>query len=479
LADLDIPRACGLGLCRLRRADERDGGEVIDVSVDTQSSPPETEDATDRMQTSDEFSPRQLRLTIASSMVGTALEWYDFYLYGTAAALVFNRLFFPNLSPLIGTMAAFGSYGVGFLSRPIGGVVFGYIGDKYGRRPVLVFTVLLMGLSTTAIGLLPDYRAIGLMAPVLLTMLRMLQGFGAGAEYGSAITLAAEKAPPRRRGFFTSFSAVGISIGVLLSAGAFALVQMFPDDTFKAWGWRIPFLASLLAVVVAVVIRLYVTESPVFKKLEDGAKLERSPISLVWENNRRSLLVAFGARMAENCAGFFLQVWTLSYVTQILKVASSVPVTGVLLGAGIGAFTIPMFGALSDKIGRKTVYLAGAIGFGLFMFPYFWMINTRQPWLIISAMVFMISIMNYSMFSVQAAYFVELFDARTRVTGISLSREFSSIAAGGVAPIVASALLLWSGGRFEAVAIYMIAMSVITVTALAFSPETRGENLNN
>lgn len=422
---------------------------------------------------------QQLRLTLASTMVGTALEWYDFYLYGTAAALVFNHLFFPSLSPLTGTLAAFATYGVGFLVRPLGGLLFGTIGDRYGRRPVLVITLLMMGLSTMAIGVLPSYTSIGIAAPILLTLLRMVQGIGAGAEFGSAITLCAEKAPASRRGFFASWSGVGIGMGVLLSAGAFALVTRLPEDQFLSWGWRVPFVASVLAVIVGIAIRLYVTESPVFKKLEKGAKKERLPIVGVWQRSKKNFLVALGARIAENTAGFFFQVWSLSYITNQLHVKSTVPITGVMLGSAIGMATIPMFGSLSDKIGRKPVYMGGAVLMALGMFPYFWLLNTREPWLIISAMVVMICIVNYSMFSVQAAYFVELFDSRSRVSGISMSREISAVFAGGLAPILSSSLLVWSGGRYESVAVYMIIAALITIVALMFGPETRGRPLDD
>jgi Arabinose efflux permease len=419
---------------------------------------------------------RQMRLTLASTIIGTALEWYDFYLYGTAAALVFNKLFFPQLSPLMGTLAAFTSYGIGFFIRPLGGLVFGHIGDRYGRRLVLVATLLLMGLSTVAIGLLPTFQAIGIWAPILLTLCRAVQGFGAGAEFSSAIVLSAERAPAKRRGLYSSFAGCGIAAGILLSAGVFNFVSQMPQDAFLDYGWRIPFLLSIVAIIIGMVIRLHVEESPVFKKLESQRAVEKAPLKLVWKYSKREFLVAFGARMAENTSGFFLQVWSISYIAS-LGVPNSVSLTAIMLGAGMGIFTIPVWGILSDKIGRKPVYMGGALLFGLGMFPFFWILNTKEPMYIIPALVVMICVANYSMFSVQAAYFSELFDSRYRVSGIAMSREFSAILAGGLAPVLCSGLLAWYGS-YVPVAIYMVIIAAITVIALIFGPETKDKAFN-
>ena len=420
---------------------------------------------------------KQVRLTVLSTMVGTALEWYDFYLYATASALVFNKLFFPQLSPAMGTLAAFGSYGVGFLIRPLGGVIFGHVGDRYGRRPVMVITLLLMGFSTCLVGLLPSFAQIGILAPILLTLCRAMQGLGAGAEFSSAIVLAAERASPRHRGFLTSLAGVGIAAGIVLSAGAFGLVSSMPQDAFLTYGWRIPFLASIFAVALGIWIRLYVSESPVFTKLQNEHKVEKSPIMTVWRESKREFLIAFGARMAENCSGFFLQVWALSYLTSQLKMSSGVGLTAVLCSAGIGMLVIPLWGAISDRIGRRPVFLGGALLFGLGIFPMFWIFETRNSLYITLALIVMIAGANYSMFSVESAFFVELFPSHTRVSGIALSRELSAVFAGGLAPIVSSALVVWSGGSYVPVAWYMIAMALITVVALVCSPETKDREI--
>lgn len=421
---------------------------------------------------------RQMRLTVASTMVGTALEWYDFYLYGTASALVFNHLFFPQLSAAVGTIAAFASYGVGFLIRPLGGFIFGHVGDRYGRRPVMVITLLLMGLSTCAIGVLPSYAQIGVFAPILLTLCRAVQGLGAGAEFSSAIVLSAERAPAKRRGFVTSLAGVGIAAGIVLSAGAFAAVQTLPAEAFMSWGWRVPFLASVLALILGVWIRLRVSESPVFTQLQAHKKIAKAPIKVVWRESKREFLIAFGARMAENSSGFFLQVWALSYLTSQLHVSTMLGLTAVLLSAGIGMFTIPFWGWLSDIVGRRPVFLGGALLFGLGMYPMFWIFASQNSVLIVVTLIIMIAGANYSMFSVESAYFSELFPAHTRVSGIALSRELSAVFAGGFAPMVSSALVAWSGGSYTLVAWYMMAMAAISVVALVCSPETKDRQLS-
>jgi MHS family shikimate/dehydroshikimate transporter-like MFS transporter len=418
---------------------------------------------------------RQFRNAIISAVVGTALEWYDFYIYATAAALIFNKLFFPDLSPLAGTLAAFGTYAVGFLARPLGGIIFGRAGDMYGRKVVLVLTLLIMGTATMAVGLLPTYASIGAFAPIALIVMRILQGLAAGAEYGGAITLVAEYAPAKRRGFYTSLPTLGVCLGTLLSAGAFfAVSNSMSEQSFLDHGWRIPFLLSIFAIALGVFVRGKVNESPVFQKLKAEGNTSKEPLREMFRESGRRFWIAFAARFAENVSGYFFQIWTLTYITKQLLVQRNVGLTGVLLGSGLGILTIPLIGAISDRVGRKPVYLFGAALFGLGVFPYFWLLNSRDPVVIVCTIAFAIAISNYSMLSVQGAYFNELFGARTRFTAISTVREISAVFAGGIAPFIATALLAWGNGSYVPVAIYAVAMSLITVVGLLFSPETRG-----
>lgn len=423
---------------------------------------------------------RGLRNATASAVIGTALEWYDFYIYATAAALIFNRLFFPSLSSSVGTLAAFGTYAVGFFARPLGGLLFGRIGDLYGRKRVLVITLVLMGSATTAIGFLPTYATIGMAAPISLIVLRILQGLAAGAEYGGAVTLAAEFAPASKRGFYASLPTLGVCLGTLLSAGVFFVVNnVMSEATFFGYGWRIPFLLSVFAVAAGAYIRRHVNESPVFEHLKKEQNVTKEPLKDMFREAGSRFWVAFAARFAENMSGYFFQIWTLVYITKQLAVSRNVGLAGVLIGASMGIATIPFFGWLSDRIGRKPIYLFGAMLFGLGTFPYFWLLNSRNDYLIIATIAIAIGFSNYAMLSVQGAYFTELFGARTRFTAISTVREFSAILAGGIAPFICTALLQAGGGSYVPVAAYAIAMAVITSAGLILGPETRGRDLTD
>ncbi|MCA1322732.1 MFS transporter [Herbaspirillum sp. alder98] len=417
---------------------------------------------------------RQRRMALRSSVIGTALEWYDFFLYGTAAAIVFNVLFFTKLDPMMGTLAAFGSYALGFVVRPLGGIVFGHIGDRIGRKNVLVVTLLMMGLSTTAIGFLPTYASIGIAAPILLTLLRLVQGFAAGAEFGGAVTMSAEYAPVNKRGYYASWPGVGVALGVVLSAGAFALVRMLPEDDFMRYGWRIPFLLSSIGLAVGIYIRLFVQESPTFEKMKQRKTVEKSPVKAVWREQKRSLLIAIGARFSENTAGYIFQVWALSYLTSQLKVPTSVGLMAVLIGAGIGALLNPVWGALSDRVGRRPVYIFGILVMIFGALPFFWMLETRQTPMIIGAFVMMIVFGLYPMFSVQAAFFAELFPPRMRMSGICTARELSSVITGGMAPVIATGLLAYYGGSYYPIVAYIVFMGTVALVALIMAPETRG-----
>lgn len=417
---------------------------------------------------------RQRVIALRSSVVGTALEWYDFFLYGTAAAIVFNVLFFTKLDPMIGTLAAFGSYALGFVVRPLGGFVFGHIGDRIGRKNVLVITLLMMGLSTTLIGFLPTYASIGIAAPILLTLLRLIQGFAAGAEFGGAVTMSAEYAPVNKRGYYASWPGVGVALGVVLSAGVFTLVRQMPEADFMNYGWRIPFILSSIGLAVGMYIRLYVLESPAFEKIKSKKAVQKSPVSAVWKHHRRHLFIAIGARFSENTAGYIFQVWALSYLTAQLKIDASIGLVAVLIGAGLGALLNPFWGMLSDRIGRKPVYILGILVMILGSWPFFMMLETRETPMIIAGFVMMIVFGLYPMFSVQAAFFAELFPPSVRMSGICMARELSSVITGGMAPVIATGLLAYYGGSYYPIIGYLVFMGGVALIALLMAPETRG-----
>src|SRR5215210_2473280 len=408
---------------------------------------------------------------IGASVIGTIMEWYDFFIFAAAAALVFPALFFPEREPLTGTLLAFGTYGLGFFARPVGGIIFGNLGDKIGRKTVLVITLLLMGIATTLIGVLPTFERLGLWAAVLLIALRILQGLGAGAEFGGAVIMAAEYSPQGKRGLYASLPCTGVAIGLLLSSGVFALFSSLPEEQFLAWGWRIPFLLSIVVVAVGLYIRLRILETPVFSQVKETNTEVGMPIVEVVRSQPRSLLVAIGARFSENGNSYIIQTFTLTYVAIQLGMSDSVALTGVLISSAIGLFTIPFFGTLSDRVGRRPVYLAGSVFLLLFAFPFFWLLNTEVPPLIWLAIILANGVGVYAMFSPQAAYFAELFDTRVRYSGIALAREVSAPFAGGLAPFVAT-FLLSRTGTYWPIAVYMMVLAVITIVAIALGPET-------
>lgn len=408
---------------------------------------------------------------IGASMIGTIMEWYDFFIYGAAAALVFPALFFPEREPLTGTLLAFGTYALGFFIRPVGGVIFGNLGDRIGRKTVLIITLMLMGVATTLIGVLPTFERIGLWAAVLLLTLRILQGLGAGAEFGGAVIMAAEYSPENKRGLYASLPCTGVAIGLLLSSGVFALFSALPEEQFLAWGWRIPFLLSIVLVGLGLYIRLRIMETPVFSRVKETGTVVETPVLEVIRSQPRNLLVAIGARFSENGNAYIIQTFTLTYVATQLGMADSVALTGVLISAALGIVAIPFFGALSDRVGRKPVYMFGSAFLAVFSFPFFWLLNTETNVLIWLAIVLANTVGVYSMFSPQAAYFSELFDTRVRYSGLALAREVSAPFAGGIAPFVATYLLSRTG-TYWPIALYMVVLALISLVALAFGPET-------
>lgn len=418
----------------------------------------------------------RLRVVLAAS-IGSALEWYDFFLYGTAAALVFGELFFPKSDPVVGTLLSFLTFGVGFVFRPLGGIIFGILGDRYGRKPVLVATLLMIGLGTTAIGFLPTYSQIGVWAPILLVAMRIVQGLGAGAEYGGAVIYLVENAPANHRGFWGGFAPLGVSVGNLLAAGAFALVSMLPHDALMDWGWRLPFLASFVLILVGLYVRLRITETPVFTEavLARGI-VEKNPAMEALRHHPRNFLVVLGARMAENGLGYFFPVFGLSYVIKTVGVPNSEALSALMLAFVIELFAILGFAALSDRVGRRPVYMFGALAGVALAFPFFWMVGTKQWIWIALAFILARAVVTAAMFGPQAAYFAELFPPQRRFAGFAFARELGSLLSGGPAPFVATALVA-AYGSWWPVACYAMFLSMCTVIAIWFGPETYQEDI--
>jgi metabolite-proton symporter len=416
-----------------------------------------------------------VRVVATASFIGTTIEWYDFFLYGTAAALVFNRLFFPTFDPLMGTLAAFGTYAVGFFARPVGGIVIGHYGDKIGRKSMLVLTLVIMGVATFFIGLLPTYEQIGPWAAFGLVLLRVAQGFGVGGEWGGAVLMAVEHAPPGKRGFYGSWPQVGVPAGMVLSTGVFALFSRLPEAQFLSWGWRVPFLLSGLLVIVGLIIRFRILESPVFTKVREEAGEVRQPIIEVLRTYPRQVLLAMGARFAENGAFYIYSVFVLTYATQQVKMDSQIVLTGILIGSSLELVAIPFFGALSDRVGRRPVYLFGAAVTALFAFPLFWLLDTASPAMVWLALIVVFVFSHAAMYGPQAAFLAELFGTRVRYSGASLGAQLAAVVAGGTSPFIAT-LLLASYGR-GALAGYVIGMAVVTITAVFVASETHRRDI--
>ncbi|SDM69557.1 metabolite-proton symporter [Lentzea albidocapillata subsp. violacea] len=421
-----------------------------------------------------------IKKVVGASLIGTTVEWYDFFLYGSAAALVFNKLFFPTADPLTGTLLAFTTYAIGFLARPLGGLVFGHFGDRLGRKKLLVLSLLLMGGATMLMGVLPTYASVGVLAPVLLTLLRLVQGFALGGEWGGAVLIVSEHGDPKRRGFWASWPQAGVPCGNLLATGVLAvLAAVQSDEDFLAWGWRIPFLLSGVLVVIGLWIRLSVSESPIFlaaqeKRAKEPVQ-EKAPALLLLKHNWREVLIAMGARFAENVSYYVITAFILVYVVTGLGLSKSVGLNAVLIASAVHLVTIPVWGHLSDRFGRRSIYLVGAVGMAAWIFAFFPLLDTRDPVLITLATTVGL-VLHGAMYGPQAAFFSELFGTRVRYSGASVGYQLASIVAGALAPLIATALLQAYKSSFP-IAVYVLITCVITVVAIAFAKETRGADL--
>jgi len=421
---------------------------------------------------------RAVRNAILSAMVGTAVEWYDYYLYATAAATLFNKLFFPSYDHLTGTLLAYASFAIGFVVRPGGSVLFGRLGDRIGRKAVLIITLLLMGGSTTLMGALPTYASAGVWAPILLCVLRALQGLGSGAEYAGAVLMVVEYAPPRRRGLYGALPYTGVALGLLLSLATFHLSSLLSKGAFEEWGWRIPFLLSAVVVLLGLVLRSRLKETPVFEALRKKNAVVKSPLKEVFSTSLRPMLCAWGARLGDNSLAYIYESFVIVYVTQQLHMARDTIVTALMFSTALQFITVPLFGWLSDLVGRRPVYIGGALISGLAIFPFFSMLQSGQLVWIYTGLFLVSSVGKTMMTSAQSPWLAEMFPARVRYTGFSLAREVTSPISGGIAPMIAVALLAAGGGSPHLVAWYVVVLGLITTVSVLLGPETRGRDFD-
>ncbi|HWD80029.1 MAG TPA: MFS transporter [Kribbella sp.] len=414
---------------------------------------------------------RNRRRAVAANLIGTVLEWYDFYIYGTATALVFAPLFFPAGNASAGTLAAFATYAIGFVFRPVAGMVLARWGDTIGRKRLLIFCLVLMGTSTGAIGLLPTYHQAGLFAPILLVVLRLLQSLGAGAEYGTAVTMTSEHSTAERRGLVSTVPALGVALGVMLGTGVVTLVTELPREDFLGWGWRLPFLVGFCLVFVGLYFRLHVEESPEFKRLRDSGTVAPSPLRELFRARRRHLVLAALARSTEAVCAQLFNVFAISYCTGHLGMSAGPALTGVLLGNVFGLAVIPLSGHLADRVGRRPVFLFGLLFIAAFAFPFFWLLQSRNPLAVVLALVLAYGLGVKVILAVSGAYLSEMFEPHIRNTGVNVARSISD-PLGGFTPLIASALVA-ATGSYWLIGVLLLAIALTSAGAVAASPETR------
>ncbi len=416
------------------------------------------------------------RNVVLASVIGTVVEWYDFIVYGTAAALVFGPLFFPSADPAVGTIASLGAYAVGFVARPLGGALFGHFGDRLGRKTMLMLTMLIMGAGTFLIGCLPTYASIGIWAPILLIVLRLAQGIGVGGEWGGAVLMVVENAPHRSRGLFGSLVQLGYPLGLMAATGSFALMQFLPREAFMAWGWRVPFLFSALLVGVGLFVRLRLAETPVFASLKAEGGTARVPLLEVIGKDRRAFLIAIGLKVSEIAWVSILTVFCIAYVTRTLKLPGSVIINGILLAGAVELFTTPLAGWLSDRVGRRPIYIAGTLFSIAAAFPLFWLLDTRDPLIIVLTVAVALSLGQGIMFSLHASFMPELFGTRVRYSGISMGFQIGAALSGGFTPVIAATLVVWAGGTWP-VSVYLIVLAVVSLVSVLLTRETSSDDL--
>ncbi|TEA77767.1 MFS transporter [Allopusillimonas ginsengisoli] len=396
-------------------------------------------------------------------MMGTTIEWYDFFLYGTAAALIFNKIFFPAFDPLTGTLAAFATYSVGFFARPLGGIVFGHFGDRVGRKSMLLITLMLMGIPTILIGLIPSYDSIGYWAAVLLVLCRLLQGIAVGGEWGGAVLMAVEHAPEGKKGFFGSLPQAGVAPGLILSSLAMAAVAALPEEDMLTWGWRIPFLASVVLLLIGWFIRVKVAESPDFEAMQHAGKKADVPLKVVLTQHPRSVFVVIGARLAEVTWFYTVVTFALAYATGTLGIPKTVVLDAIIWGACVAFITMPLCGMLGDRIGHKWVFMIGTIGIGVFSTYFFDLLATGNASMITLAMVIAIGGVYASLYGPEGSLFSQQFPPEIRYSGISLAVQVSGAIGGGLAPLVATWLLAVGDGSPRYVVWYLSGLGIVAM----------------
>ncbi|MFZ0779437.1 MAG: MFS transporter [Xanthobacteraceae bacterium] len=405
--------------------------------------------------------------TIAlASAIGTTIEWYDFFLYGVMTPLVLNKLFFPNADVLISTLLAYGTFFVGFLSRPIGGIIFGHYGDRLGRKTVLILTLLIMGVATFLIGLLPTYASAGMWAPLLLLALRIFQGIGIGGEWGGAVLMAVEHSPGGQRGFYGAWPQIGVPAGLLLSAGVVNLLSFLNNDDFFAWGWRIAFLLSAVLVAIGLYIRLRILETPAFKVAQQQKQIAAVPVAELFRTHSKNTLLGLGARYIEGVTFNMYGVFLVGYLTSTLHMTRQTALLAVMVASAIMIVMLPICGRLSDRIGRRKVFGIASLLIGVLSFPAFWLMGPQSPLLTIIAVAVPFALVYPAVYGPEAALFSELFDTRVRYTGISFVYQFSGIFASGLTPIVATALLPLGGGQPWLICLYILVVSAISALSV-------------